>query len=74
MPASIFRAYDIRGVVGKSLTPDVVKAIGRAIGTEAARLNQQTVAVGRDGRISGPILAEALIEGLRSTGRDVVDV
>ena len=74
IPASIFRAYDIRGVVGKSLTPDVVKAIGRAIGTEAARLNQQTVAVGRDGRISGPILAEALIEGLRSTGRDVVDV
>ncbi len=74
IPASIFRAYDIRGVVGKSLTPGVVKAIGRAIGTEAARLNQQTVAVGRDGRSSGPILVEALIEGLRSTGRDVVDV
>ncbi len=74
IPASIFRAYDIRGVVGESLTPGVVKAIGRAIGTEAARLNQRTVAVGRDGRTSGPILADALIEGLRSAGRDVVDV
>ncbi len=74
IPSAIFRAYDIRGVVGKSLTPEVVKAIGRAIGTEAASLNQKTIAVGRDGRASGPQLAEALIEGLRSTGCDVVNV
>ena len=74
MASEIFRAYDIRGVVGKTLTSEVVKTIGRAIGTEARSLEQQTIAVGRDGRASGPELAEALIEGLRATGCDVVDV
>ncbi len=72
--SEIFRAYDIRGVVGKSLTSEAVKTIGRAIGTEARALEQKTVAVGRDGRASGPQLAEALIDGLRATGCDVVDI
>ena len=70
----IFRAYDIRGVVGESLTANVVRNIGRALGSEAYDRAQQTVVVGCDGRLSGPELLEALIEGLRSTGRDVIDI
>ena len=70
----IFRAYDIRGVVEQSLTPEVVFEIGRAIGSEAYYRGEQTVVVGRDGRLSGPDLADALIRGLRSTGRDVKDI
>ncbi|WP_353571887.1 phosphomannomutase/phosphoglucomutase [Candidatus Albibeggiatoa sp. nov. BB20] len=71
---SIFRAYDIRGIVGESLTPDIVTQIGQAIGSEAALKNQKTVAVGRDGRLSGPELIQALIKGLRMAGRDVIDI
>lgn len=71
---AIFRAYDIRGIVGDTLTPETVFEIGRAIGSEAYFRGEQTVVVGRDGRLSGPELAEALIRGLRSTGRDVKDV
>ncbi|HHO67484.1 MAG TPA: phosphomannomutase/phosphoglucomutase [Gammaproteobacteria bacterium] len=71
---SIFRAYDIRGVVDASLTPEAVFEIGRAIGSEAYYRGEQTVVVGRDGRLSGPDLADALIRGLRSTGRDVKDI
>ncbi len=74
LPAAIFRAYDIRGVVEGSLTPEVVKIIGRAIGSEASALDQKTVVVGRDGRTSSPQLAEALTEGLRSSGREVIDI
>ncbi len=71
---SIFRAYDIRGVVGKTLNADVAQALGKAIGSEALERGQKEIAVGRDGRKSGPELVEALVEGLRSTGIDVVDV
>ena len=71
---SIFRAYDIRGVVTESLTPEAVFEIGRAIGSEAYFRGEQTVVVGRDGRLSGPELVDALIRGLRSTGRDVKDI
>jgi phosphomannomutase/phosphoglucomutase len=71
---AIFRAYDIRGIVGRSLTDDVAFEIGRAIGSEAYFRGEQTVVVGRDGRLSGPHLTEALIRGLMSTGRDVKDV
>ncbi len=74
LPASIFRAYDIRGVVEQSLTPEVVKVIGRAIGSEANALGQKSIVVGRDGRISSPQLAEALTDGLRSSGREVIDI
>ena len=74
MPAEIFRAYDVRGIVEEGLSSDVVGQIGRAIGAEAYERGQQTIVVGRDGRNSGPELQEALIEGLRATGRDVIDV
>ena len=74
LPASIFRAYDIRGVVGETLTPEIVRWIGRAIGAEAHRRGVPALATGRDGRHSGPALHAALIEGLRESGRDVIDV
>jgi len=70
----IFRAYDIRGVVDKDLTVEGVNKIGQAIGSEAALLGEKAIVVGRDGRISSPVLAEALIAGLRSAGRDVIDI
>ena len=74
IPASIFRAYDIRGVVGETLGPGIVRALGRAIGSEARDRAQPTVVVGRDGRSSSPGLAEALVDGLRAAGRDVIDI
>ncbi|MEE9157186.1 MAG: phosphomannomutase/phosphoglucomutase [Gammaproteobacteria bacterium] len=74
LPKSIFRAYDIRGVAGKTLTAASVHAIGRAIGSEAHERGQQKLVVGRDGRKSSPELAEALIQGLRAAGRDVIDI
>ena len=70
----IFRAYDIRGIVDTVLTAEVVTLVGRAFGTLAKRHHQNTVVVGRDGRLSSPMLSEALIEGLRSTGCDVIDI
>ncbi len=70
----IFRAYDIRGVVGETLSASVVHEIGRAIGSEAHERGQQSVVVARDGRLSGPELIEALIKGLRASGRDVIDI
>lgn len=72
--ASIFRAYDIRGIVNQTLTADVVRQIGRAIGSEALQRGRQTVVVGRDGRLSGPTLSAALIEGLVTTGCQVKDI
>ncbi len=71
---SIFRAYDIRGVVGETLDAAAAYEIGRAVGSEAYYRGEQTVVVGRDGRTSGPELSEALIEGLKATGRDVKDI
>ncbi|MCK5875206.1 MAG: phosphomannomutase/phosphoglucomutase [Alcanivoracaceae bacterium] len=74
LPESIFREYDIRGIVGETLTADTVELLGRAIGTEALQAGQQTVIVGRDGRLHSPELAEALIRGLTKSGRDVIDI
>ncbi len=74
VPASIFRAYDIRGVVGDTLTPEVVESIGRALGSDAFERGQQLVVVGRDGRLSGPELSEALARGFMRSGRDVIDI
>ena len=74
LPASIFRAYDIRGIVGETLCAGIVRQIGRAIGTEAHRRGVQTLAAGRDGRHSSPELLAALIEGMRHSGRDVIDI
>ncbi len=74
VPASIFRAYDIRGVVGKTLTPQIAEVIGRAIGSEALDRGRQQLVVGRDGRLSGPEICEGLITGLCATGVDVIDI
>ena len=71
---SIFKAYDIRGVVGATIDADFAEQLGRAFGTEAVAAGEQAVAVGRDGRVSGPELAAALVRGLASTGLDVVDL
>jgi phosphomannomutase / phosphoglucomutase len=71
---SIFRAYDIRGIVGESLTPEVVTQVGQAIGSEAAAQNQDKVVVARDGRLSGPELIEALMTGLEMAGREVINI
>ena len=70
----IFRAYDIRGIVETALTPDAVTQIGQAFATEARAQGQNTVVIGRDGRLSSPDLANALSNGLRAGGCDVVDV
>jgi phosphomannomutase len=72
--ASNFKAYDIRGVVGKTIDEAFAEHLGRAFGSEARRLGERAVAVGRDGRLSGPGLTRALIKGLASTGLDVVDI
>ncbi len=74
VPASIFRAYDIRGVVGRTLTPEIVYQIGRAFGTEAWQRGEQAIVVGRDGRLSSQEMADALIKGLCESGRDVIDL
>ncbi len=74
LPREIFKAYDIRGVVGKTLTPEIVRSIGQALGTLALEAGRTRVVVGRDGRLSGPSLAAALADGLRGAGADVVDV
>lgn len=66
----IFRAYDIRGIYGKDLTEEIAKQIGAAFGT----INKGTIAVGMDVRLSGPALKQELIEGLRSTGCNVIDM
>jgi len=74
LPPEIFKAYDIRGIVGRSLTPPIVEAIGRAIGSEAAARGQRAIAIGYDGRLSGPSLASALSDGIRASGIDVIGV
>lgn len=71
---SIFRAYDIRGIVDKNLTKDTVYALGCAIGSVAISKGEKRIAVGRDGRLSGPMLSAALCEGILSTGCDVIDL
>jgi phosphomannomutase/phosphoglucomutase len=71
---SIFRRHDIRGVVGDTLTVDGIYQIGRALGSEALARGQQTVVTARDGRNSSQELRDALIEGLRASGRDVLDI
>ncbi len=70
----IFKAYDIRGIVDRTLTADAVRAIGHALGSEAVKRGQRTIAVGRDGRLSGPELAGALAEGINAAGVDVLDI
>ena len=74
LPPEIFKAYDIRGIVGKTLTPAIVETIGRAIGSELRERGRREIAIGRDGRLSGPELSTALASGLRAAGVDVIDV
>ena len=71
---SIFKAYDIRGTTPATLNEFVAEALGRAFGTQAMALGETTVAVGRDGRLSGPALSEALIRGLVAAGVQVIDI
>ena len=73
-PAEIFKTYDIRGIVGRTLTEDGVRLIGHALGTEAIARGQKAIAVGRDGRLSGPALSGALGDGLCASGVDVIDI
>ena len=72
--ASIFKAYDIRGIVPSTVDEAVAEGLGKAFGTLALREGQKTVAVGRDGRLSGPAISAALIRGLVAVGVDVIDV
>lgn len=74
LPASIFRAYDIRGIVDDTLTEAGVEQIGQAIGSEAAARGESTVVVARDGRLSGERLQGALIRGLTAAGQHVVNI
>ena len=71
---SIFRAYDIRGVVGTTLDANIARLIGQAIGSVMQEKGQRSIVVGRDGRLSSPAMAGALIEGLRKAGREVIDI
>lgn len=72
--ASIFKAYDVRGVVDQTLTEDAVRAVGRVLGTMALDNGVKRFCVGRDGRLTGERLQNALVEGIASTGIDVLDV
>ncbi|MES2498939.1 MAG: phosphomannomutase/phosphoglucomutase [Pseudomonadota bacterium] len=74
IPKEIFKAYDIRGIVGKTLTPSIVELIGHALGSEAKQRGQSEICIGYDGRLSGPELAEALAVGIRKAGIDVVNL
>ena len=74
IPQEIFRAYDIRGVVGKTLTSEIVQLIGKAIGSESLGTGQTTVIVARDGRLSGPDLQQALIAGITASGCNVINL
>src|SRR5881296_2302387 len=74
LPPDIFKAYDIRGIVGKTLFAPVVHAGGPALGSLAQERERDTLVVGRDGRLSGPELAGALADGIRATGANVIDI
>jgi phosphomannomutase/phosphoglucomutase len=70
----IFREYDIRGVVDKDLTPDVVRKLGQGFGTHMTQLGRSELIVGRDGRLSSKAFEDALIEGLISTGCHTINI
>ncbi|PPD18202.1 MAG: phosphomannomutase/phosphoglucomutase [Methylotenera sp.] len=74
IPKEIFKAYDIRGIVGKTLTPEIVELIGHALGSEAKQRAQSEICIGYDGRLSGPELAQALSSGIRKAGVNVVNL
>jgi phosphomannomutase/phosphoglucomutase len=74
LPPEIFKAYDIRGVVGKTLTAPIVRRIGQGLGTLAQERGRDTLVVARDGRISGPELVAAVAAGIRDSGANVIDI
>jgi phosphomannomutase/phosphoglucomutase len=74
LPSEIFKAYDIRGIVGRTLTPPIVRAIGQALGSLALERGRDTIVIGRDGRLSGPELGAALAAGIRAAGANVIDI
>ena len=74
IPAEIFRAYDVRGVVGQTLTPAVVRALGQALGSLGLERAAPVFALGRDGRLSGEELSRALADGLNEAGADVIEL
>jgi len=74
LPKEIFRAYDIRGIVGQTLTAQIVRLIGRALGTLGLERGAGAFAVARDGRLSGPDLVGALADGINEAGADVIDI
>jgi len=74
LPAELFKAYDIRGIVGRTLTPEVVEQIGHALGSEARARQQSDIVIGRDGRHSGAELAAALARGIQRSGINVIDL
>ncbi|HEY5365028.1 MAG TPA: phosphomannomutase/phosphoglucomutase [Casimicrobiaceae bacterium] len=73
-PAEIFKAYDIRGIVGRTLTAPIVAAIGQALGGLALERGCDAIVIGRDGRLSGPSFAQALGDGIRESGANVIDI
>jgi phosphomannomutase / phosphoglucomutase len=74
LPTELFKAYDIRGIVGRTLTPEVVEQIGHALGSEARARQQSDIVIGRDGRHSGAELAAALARGIQRSGINVIDL
>lgn len=70
----IFRAYDIRGIIGETLTPEVIYKIGLAIGSEAAAIGEASLLVGADGRLSSPEVMDTLIDGILATGTNVISL
>ncbi len=74
IPPEIFKAYDIRGIVGKTLTPELVELIGRAVASEALARGHSDIVIGRDGRLSGPVLSAALAKGIQRGGGNVIDL
>jgi phosphomannomutase / phosphoglucomutase len=74
LPSEIFKAYDVRGIVGKTITPEICFAIGQSLGSLSLERGAETFAVGRDGRHSGPALSQALRDGIVSTGCNAIDL
>lgn len=74
IPAQIFKAYDIRGRFASQLTPELMYLIGQALGTQALQAGETSFIVGRDGRLSSPVLSQGFMQGLAATGCDVVDI
>ena len=74
IPAEVFRAYDIRGIAPDPLSPELVRAVGWSIAREARELGEERIAIGRDGRLTGPVLRDALADGLAAGGVSVADM